>query len=215
MVSKAAAEPQALWIIAGPNGSGKSSAYGLASVDEPMGSIWIINPDLLTKRIRDQEAMEAVDANLAAVQRIETWLYASIDTHQTIGVETVLSTDKFRRLVEHARSRGFAIHLIYVFLDPVELNIERVRTRVQKGGHDVPEDRIRSRRLRSFDQFGWFFTHADRADVFDNSGATPRRVLAKRGSQTESYERLPEEMIDAIDRNDRGFRVLYDSVEPD
>lgn len=72
MASKNVAEPPALWIIAGPNGSGKSSAYGLASVDEPMGSIWIINPDLLAKRIHEHEAMEAVAANMAAVQRIET-----------------------------------------------------------------------------------------------------------------------------------------------
>jgi predicted ABC-type ATPase len=33
-------EAPALWIIAGPNGSGKSSAYGMASVDDPMGSVW-------------------------------------------------------------------------------------------------------------------------------------------------------------------------------
>ena len=58
MASRNATEPPALWIIAGPNGSGKSSAYGMASVDEPMGSIWIINPDLLTARIRDQEGLE-------------------------------------------------------------------------------------------------------------------------------------------------------------
>jgi predicted ABC-type ATPase len=210
MASSPKPEVPALWIIAGPNGSGKSSAYGTASVDEPAGSIWIINPDLLAKRVRDQEGLEPVAANMAAVQRIETWLYASVDTHQTIGVETVLSTDKFRRLVDHAKARGFRINLIYVYLDSVELNIERVRTRVRKGGHDVPEDRIRARRLRSFDQFGWFFTQSDRADVFDNSGATPRRVLAKRGLATVAYDRIPEEMIDALERNDRGFRNIYD-----
>lgn len=203
-------EAPALWIIAGPNGSGKSSAYGMASVDDPMGSVWIINPDLLAKRICDQEGLEPVPANVAAVERIERWLYASMDTHQTIGVETVLSTDKFRTLVEHAKSRGFSINLIYVYLDSAELNIERVRTRVLKGGHDVPEDKICSRRLRSFDQFGWFFTEADRADVFDNSGATPTRVLAKRGLEIIAYDRLPEEMVDAIDRYDPGFREIYD-----
>lgn len=90
MASSRGPEAPALWIIAGPNGSGKSSAYGMASVDDPMGSVWIINPDLLAKRIRDQEGVEPVPANVAAVERIERWLYASVDTHQTIGVETVL-----------------------------------------------------------------------------------------------------------------------------
>ncbi len=187
----------------------------MASVDEPMGSVWIINPDLLSKRIEEQEGSAPVEANLAAVTRIEAWLHASIDAHQTIGVETVLSTPKYRALVDHARQRGFEVNLIYVYLDDPDLNIERVRTRVEKGGHDVPEDRIVSRRLRSFDQFGWFFAHADQADVYDNSGATPRRVLAKTGLALISYDRLPEEMIDAIDREDPGFRSIYDPLEDD
>jgi predicted ABC-type ATPase len=209
MASTPTTDPPSLWIIAGPNGSGKSSAYGAATMDELVGSVWIINPDLLTARIASVEGLDPVSANLQSVRRIETWLYASVDTHQTIGVETVLSTDKYRKLVSHARSRGFSINLIYVFLDAVELNIKRVRTRVQKGGHDVPEDKIRSRRLRSFEQFGWFFTHADRVDVYDNSDATPRRVLAKRGQEMVLYDRLPEEMINAVEAHDPGFRALY------
>lgn len=210
MASAPTTNSPSLWIIAGPNGSGKSSAYGAATVDEAVGSVWIINPDLLTARIATAEGVDPVAANRLSVERIETWLYASIDTHQTIGVETVLSTDKYRKLVQHARDRGFSINLIYVFLDSVELNIKRVRTRVQKGGHDVPEDKIRSRRLRSFQQFGWFFTHADRVDVYDNSDATPRRVLAKRGQEMVLYDRLPDEMIDAVDAHDPGFRDIYD-----
>lgn len=74
----------------------------------------------------------------------------------------------------------------------------------------MPEDKIRSRRLKSFDQFGWFFSHADRVDVYDNSDATPRRVLTKRGQEMVLYDRLPDEMIDAVDRYDPGFRDLYD-----
>ena len=213
MASSRAPDAPALWIIAGPNGSGKSSAYGMASVDQPSGSIWIINPDLLAKRIADHEVMEPVAANLAAVQRIEAWLDASIDAHQTIGVETVLSTPKYRRLVEHARARGFGINLIYVFLDSVELNIERVRTRVLKGGHDVPEDRIRARRGRSFDQFGWFCEAADRVDVYDNSGARPQLVLTKRDDEMTIYDDLPEEMVTSLDVETPGFRAVYEGED--
>lgn len=213
MASSRAPDAPALWIIAGPNGSGKSSAYGMASVDQPSGSIWIINPDLLAKRIADHEFMEPVAANLAAVQRIEAWLDASIDAHQTIGVETVLSTPKYRRLVEHARARGFGINLIYVFLDSVELNIERVRTRVLKGGHDVPEDRIRVRRGRSFDQFGWFCEAADRVDVYDNSGARPQLVLTKRDDEMTIYDDLPEEMVASLDAETPGFRAVYEGED--
>ena len=88
----------------------------MAAVNEPSGSIWIINPDELARRIVDEERMDLLPANLAAVQRIEAWLSTSIDAYQTIGVETVLSTPKYRRLVEQAKARGFSVNLIYVFL---------------------------------------------------------------------------------------------------
>jgi predicted ABC-type ATPase len=65
--------------------------------------VWIINPDVLTARIRTVEGRQLQDANLEAVRRIEAWLEASIRAHQTVGVETVLSTDKYRRLVVAAK----------------------------------------------------------------------------------------------------------------
>lgn len=184
----------------------------MAAVSEPSGSIWIINPDELARRIADQEALEPLPANLEAVQRIEAWLFASIDTHQTIGVETVLSTPKYRRLVAHARSRGFAVNLIFVYLETAELNVERVATRVRKGGHAVPEDKIISRREKSFVQFGWFFDAADRVDVYDNSGATPQRVLSKSKGDVVIFDALPDELLNSIEAVQPGFRAVYDDM---
>ncbi len=152
------------------------------AVEEPHGSIWIINPDLLTLRIAAQERLSKQAANLEAVKRIERWLFASIRTHQTIGVETVLSTSKYRRLVKEAHSRGFRVRLIYVALRSAELNIERVRIRAAKGGHDAPAEKIRARRIRSFQQLSWFLQHADTAQIYDNSGAAPELLLTKNGN---------------------------------
>lgn len=132
--------------MSGPNGSGKTSIFDNADIEDFGRSVWIINPDALAKRIRDIERLESLPANLEAVRRIERWLYASVEAHQTAGVETVLSTSKYRALVSAAKERGFAIRLIYVLLSSPQLNIERVRLRVAKGGHDVPEEKIIERR---------------------------------------------------------------------
>jgi predicted ABC-type ATPase len=166
-----------LWLIAGPNGSGKSSLYGShqspiyvdTNIADPAHSFWIINPDLLTQRIRDAEHKGLEQANLVAVQRIEAWLKASIDAHQSVGVETVLSTDKYRPLVSAAKRRGFAIRLVYVILSSPELNVKRVQMRVSKGGHGVPVDKITARWKRSLDQLPWFLDQADWDLLFDNS----------------------------------------------
>ncbi len=185
--------------MAGPNGSGKSTIYSMLSAEEPSGSIWIINPDELSKRIAVQEALPLTpDANLEAVRRIEAWLRASIRAHQTIGVETVLSTPKYRDVVAEARRYGFAVRVIFVFLDDADLNVERVAIRVEKGGHSVPEDKIRDRRRRSFEQFGWFLREADRVEVYDNSGADPRLVLSKRADALWIEDDLIPELADAV-----------------
>jgi predicted ABC-type ATPase len=129
------------WLIAGPNGSGKSSLYGSeqnaiygeTNIADAGHSFWIINPDLLTLRICsvEQKTTEEANFNLKAVRRIETWLRASIDAHQSVGVETVLSTDKHRSLVLAAKQRYFEIRLVYVILRSPELNVKRVQIRVK------------------------------------------------------------------------------------
>jgi predicted ABC-type ATPase len=193
LIGKGEARPR-LWIVAGPNGCGKSTAYGRSDVFELDGSVWIINPDLLTVRLRTSEGMEGAPANLAAVTRIEAWVDASIDVHQTIGVETVLSTPKYRRLVLKAKERGFEVRLIYVYVDTLERQLERIRLRVAKGGHDVPAEKVAARRTRSFAEFPWFFWEADQALVFDNSGAELTLVAWKEqvGLAEISANLLPE-----------------------
>jgi predicted ABC-type ATPase len=166
--------------VAGPNGSGKSSTYQGFDVEASARSVWIINPDLLTARLQEVESLPLDVANLQAVQRIEAWLEASIRAHQSVGVESVLSTDKYRRLVVAAKALRFRIRLTYVILDSPERSIERVRMRVKKGGHAVPEDKIVERYTRSLDQMPWFMDEADEAWVLDNSDASPRLIGRKR-----------------------------------
>ncbi len=204
-----------MWIIAGANGSGKTTAYERAAIEAPAGGIWFINPDVLAKRIADHETMPLLpDANLEAVQRIERWLYASVDAHQTVGVETVLSTDKYRALVERAREQGYAVRLIYVFLANANLNVARVRERVAAGGHDVPEAAIRSRRGRSFEQLAWFFDVADEADVFDNSGAEPRLVASKADGEITVFGRLIPELLAALETSTPGLAEVMAGAFP-
>jgi predicted ABC-type ATPase len=179
--------------LAGPNGAGKSSLHENTEIEDFGRSVWIINPDFLAGRIGKVEGLEPDPANLEAVRRIEAWLYASVRAHQTVGVETVLSTDKYRTLVTEAKRLGFEIRLIYVLLNSIQHHIERVRMRIAKGGHAVPEDKIRKRYRLSLEQLPWFLEQADVAWLFDNSGATPQLVGQKQdGMIILDVEALPE-----------------------
>jgi predicted ABC-type ATPase len=187
-----------LWIIAGPNGSGKSSLYNRTDIEGWGGSVWIINPDLLTAKIVEVETLPLVAANLAAVQRIQTWLNASIDAYQTIGVETVLSSPKYRDLILTAQERGFEVRMIYVVLASAELQLERIRERVSSGGHDVPEDKVRSRRQRSFEQLAWFAQHVDQLWIYENSYGEPDLIGIKWQGAIVELEKWPADLAAAI-----------------
>ena len=188
-----------LWIIAGPNGCGKSSFYNRTDIEDWGGSVWIINPDLLTQRIADHERLPVDEANLQAVQRIERWLYESVDVYQTIGVETVLSSSKYRTLVSRAHARGFEIRLIYLVLQTAELQEERVRIRILEGGHGVPVEKIRARRIRSFEQLAWFIREVDACFIYDNSTGEPELLGGKLAGSYVRYAALPVDLQSALE----------------
>jgi predicted ABC-type ATPase len=183
-----------LWIVAGPNGSGKSSLYNRSDIEGWGGSVWIINPDLLTVKIVEQEKLDLEAANLEAVQRIEAWLNASVDAYQTIGVETVLSSPKYQPLVVKAKAAGFAVRMIYVVLRSADLQIERVAIRVSDGGHDVPHEKILFRRTRSFEQLAWFLDYVDNCYIYDNSDGTPDLLAELNGPALCCWKPLPTDM---------------------
>ncbi|MGH8574211.1 MAG: hypothetical protein ACREX8_16790 [Gammaproteobacteria bacterium] len=59
--------------------------------------------------------------------------------------ETTLGANTIPRLLAEAASQGIEVHVWYAGLSSPELHIERVRSRVRKGGHDIPEADIRRR----------------------------------------------------------------------
>jgi len=198
-VSLKKSNPPTLWIVAGPNGSGKSTLYSNANIEGFGRSIWIINPDLLAERIRTNEKMPLLQANGEALTRIQHWLNASINAYQTIGVETVLSTDKYQTLVTQAKDRGFEIRLLYVTLRTPQMNVERVRLRVAAGGHRVLKKKIIERRKRSFQHLPWFLERADVALIYDNSDDKPILVARKENGLIQIEPDAPKEILYAVE----------------
>lgn len=193
-----ALEKPRLWIVAGPNGSGKSTLYGRTDIKDFGRSVWIINPDLLTAHIAKREKLKLRQANAETLDRIRAWLVASIKAYRTIGVETVLSTPKYRRLVRSAKELGFEIRLLYVTLQTVEMNIERVKARVREGGHTVPVGKIRSRQKRSYKQLPWFLDQADVALLYDNSSTAPKLIGTKEKGTVSISPEAPKELLNSL-----------------
>lgn len=82
-------------------------------------------------------------------------------------------------LVRDAKAAGYDIRL-HVVVIPVELSVLRVQARVESGGHDVPEDKIRQRHERLWAHVAEAVTVADETILYDNSkAASPLREVAR------------------------------------
>lgn len=64
---------------------------------------------------------------------------------RSFSFETVMSHPSTVDFIRNASSRGFKVYLYFVSTASVAINVDRVKQRVAKGGHDVPEPKIRAR----------------------------------------------------------------------
>jgi len=134
-------------IIGGANGSGKTT-FAFKYLEE-LG-LEFLNADLITKQLEEQGNKHAL---VAAGRIFFARLNQYISNGESFIVETTLSGSYINKVALKAKNSGYLIKLIYLFLDNPELCIERVRTRVIKGGHDVPELDIVRRFYRSKNNF--------------------------------------------------------------
>jgi predicted ABC-type ATPase len=151
-------------LIAGPNGSGKSSLT--AGNRDFFSSYPLLDPDALAKTVQvDALHSSHIAAGREVLNRIEEHL-----THRkSIAVETTLSGKNYLQTMQRARDLGFMVHLLYICTSDVDLNLIRVQRRFIGGGHNVPENDIRRRYIRSLQNLVVAAHIAHYAVIFDNS----------------------------------------------
>jgi predicted ABC-type ATPase len=93
--------------------------------------------------------------------------------------ETTLGGNTMPAMLERALFSGIEVRIWYVGLNGPELHIARVRSRVEKGGHDIPEARIRQRYDRSRLNLIQLMPRLTELRVYDNSEeADPHKGVA-------------------------------------
>ena len=122
-----------------------------------------------------------------------------------------MATRTLLKIVKTAQAAGYTVTLLYFWLNSPELAIQRVKARVEAGGHNIPEETIRRRYNVGIDYF--FHDYApicERWILADNS-QIPFRVIAE-GSKTdivnirdeETYRKIREiaDQYHTIDENE-------------
>lgn len=132
-----------IYVLAGTNGAGKSSIGG-ATIRHLGGAYF--NPDEAARAIRERNPhLSQTQANSAAWHEGKRLLQQAIAQRQDYTFETTLGGNTVVRLLEEAALHGTQVRVWYAGLASAEHHIARVRLRVAKGGHDIPESDIRRR----------------------------------------------------------------------
>lgn len=96
---------------------------------------------------------------------------ALIGAGQSFSQETVFSHPSKVEALHRARERGYRTYLYFVATETPAINAFRVQSRVRKGGHSVPPEKVISRYERSLRHVTPALPFLSRAYFWDNSGS--------------------------------------------
>jgi predicted ABC-type ATPase len=187
-------ERPVLVVLAGPNGAGKSTFF--AEYLHGLGLLFV-NADHIARLLHDAEPrLPTPQLERRAFEEAERLRADLIDLRFGFCTETVFSDPAGAKpdFMERARSSGFVVLLVFIGLAGPALSVARVATRVARGGHDVPNDKLFARYPRTLKNLKSAVGAVDRAFLFDNSSlGAPYRPVAvyADGRLTERFPPLP------------------------
>lgn len=146
-------------IIGGVNGVGKSSFTGvLKERTTDLGVI--IDVDKITAELGG----DLLIGGKASINKIDDCIAKRISFTQ----ETTLSGRRTENTAKKVKDLGYHVRLFYVGLDTVEESLERIKNRVKRGGHDIPNDNVAKRFQGRWEAVSKVLPYCDEAEFYDN-----------------------------------------------
>jgi predicted ABC-type ATPase len=164
-----------LYIIAGCNGAGKTTA-SYTILPEMLNCKEFVNADSIAAGLSPFNPNKvAIEAGRIMLNRID----ALLDDRVDFAIETTLATKSYVSLIKEARAIGYKISLVYFWLSSSQEAKQRVATRVNKGGHDIPDDVIERRYFKGIYNLIHLYTNiCDYWAVFNNEAGNPEIVVS-------------------------------------
>jgi predicted ABC-type ATPase len=155
-----------LYIIAGCNGAGKTTA-SKSLLPDLIDCVEFINADEIAFELcpNNVESVAFLAGRLMLNKISELLIQGN-----TFAIETTLSTKTYNQTILYAQSIGYRVVLIFYWLSSVELAMDRVQSRVLKGGHNIENDVIKRRYVRGVQNlFNIYIPLVDECLIFDNT----------------------------------------------
>lgn len=165
-----------LYIIAGCNGAGKTTA-SFTILPETLNCKEFVNADEIAKGLSPfQPEKVAFESGRIMLKRINELL----ERKEDFAFETTLSTKSYKHKIIEAQNKKYKVTLLFFWLETVELAIERVKTRVLEGGHNIDNETIKRRYYRGIKNlFEIYLPIVNEIMIFDNSFQNPELIAIK------------------------------------
>jgi predicted ABC-type ATPase len=163
-------------VLGGPNGAGKTTLSSTLKRVFEIGTF--VNADIIATGLGGEESeRRALRAGRLMLEELDRLARQ----RESFIFESTLSSRTFAPWLRKLAADGYEVHLTY------EMSMTRVRARVARGGHSIPDDVIRRRYARSCANLvGLYLPLAMSWRIYDNSGENPQLV----GYQTTTGTRV-------------------------
>lgn len=174
-----------MYLLSGCNGAGKTTAayYILPDI---LQCKEFVNADEIAKGL---SPFQPETVSYEAGKILSLRINSLIEKGETFAVETTLSALTYRNKIAFAQENGYVVSLIYFWLSSTELAKQRVKLRVEEGGHNISEHVITRRYYKGLNNFfEIFLSICDNVMLFDNSDNSPKLIMAKvKNKEAEIY----------------------------
>jgi predicted ABC-type ATPase len=165
-----------LYIIAGCNGAEKTTA-SFTILPQILNCKEFVNADEIAKGLSPfQPEKVSFEAGRIMIKRLNELL----EINQNFAFETTLATKSYKPKVLYAQSKNYNVTLLFFWLQNVDLAIERVKTRVEEGGHNIETEVIKRRYVNGIKNlFDIYLTSVNEVLIYDNSEGKPELIAEK------------------------------------
>lgn len=163
-----------IYIVAGPNGAGKTT-FATKFLPNYAKCPNFVNADLIARGLSPfLPRNAAIKAGKLVLQQIDDYARQGVD----FGFETTLSGKLYVKLFKALKTKGYNLHLFFLWIPNTRLALARIRNRVAEGGHNIPAQDVRRRFARSISNFFKLYQPLlDSWMLFDNSSTVPRLIV--------------------------------------
>jgi hypothetical protein len=169
-----------LFMIGGANGAGKTTA-AMTLLSQYLDVFEFVNADEIARGLNP---LKPATANIMAGRVMIDRVNSLIQSHANFAFETTCAGHHHVETLKQAKAAGYLTTLIFLWLPSADMAVQRVRSRVKQGGHDIPEATIRRRYAAGLKNLTELFMPlVDKVVIYDSTtavmGAAPSKIAEK------------------------------------